>query len=675
MSAKTAEQPPQLEQSERTRTQVEIIEQLARSFTKPTTTVEIDDMLRWQAGMTSDHANDQKATFALLKEERRRAWFLELGKRKMETKSLDERQELYRIEVNRVVHDSGGDDAWGLLAREDQDCRLASAMTIMLRDIGEWAYTAMAPDDPERRKVDVFVWSGCAMHKDLNAFKGFAQYAHETWEAIGEPGPVLLLNKDNHAAVRAEQDPTKPTTAAGKRAIENGTGGAIRTTNIAGMMLNNSQDSRGEGDAFRYWLEKKTGTLTTFPDVCNTRYISHGAACGFLLRYIAETREYVEKLVCYRKCQPGLNHMESNLQAALHDIPTLTEMAACSFYTEVISKPFMTLVRGDTRSMCDMEAFFVELKEKIAELYEKDDPFPTDEAYEKICFKGIVTKESKEILDSIRRQASELPHLQVIIKGGLYGALETWERFTQEFEDEVFCSLTPEEKAKFRNAIVNCQNEANLGATKQQLRRSPNMSEETRNSLLRIKHNGAVDFVHEFFGDDWKTYIFLLRAAQERASQGLEKMRRMGLATAMEEKAINNKIEHMRKEEERTRKANELKALIDSTPLKMQMVDLIGLLNSELDNQLAVWRDRDKLVPLKSHVNTKLKKLEALQAAIARCMAQNRMDVVDEVADVEQGGEAQEGIEIDDILPLEGLPEDEEDEGGEWGGSRMQIDV
>ena len=75
-----------------------------------------------------------------------------------------------------------------------------------------------------------------------------------------------------------------------------------------------------------------------FPGVSNTRFGSYGDGAGVLLLHIDVFIKYLE-IVRDCKTRPGLNHMEENVYKGLHDIPTLTEMAAMALYAQAVSKP------------------------------------------------------------------------------------------------------------------------------------------------------------------------------------------------------------------------------------------------------------------------------------------------------------------------------------------------
>jgi hypothetical protein len=59
------------------------------------------------------------------------------------------------------------------------------------------AYDSLNPADCQT--LDLFIWGGCCMHKDLNSFKGGNTEMMPEWKKLGLVGPILLANKNNPA--------------------------------------------------------------------------------------------------------------------------------------------------------------------------------------------------------------------------------------------------------------------------------------------------------------------------------------------------------------------------------------------------------------------------------------------------------------------------------------------
>jgi hypothetical protein len=99
---------------------------------------------------------------------------------------------------NEVLAEGGGVESWESLSKERQDDLVSSIVRRVRMMFREEAYKKLTP--AKKRRADLFIWTGCAMHKDLNATKGGAEAMAQSWKD-GEM-PVKLMNK-NHVAAAA----------------------------------------------------------------------------------------------------------------------------------------------------------------------------------------------------------------------------------------------------------------------------------------------------------------------------------------------------------------------------------------------------------------------------------------------------------------------------------------
>ncbi|KAI0081928.1 hypothetical protein K474DRAFT_1586708, partial [Panus rudis PR-1116 ss-1] len=104
-------------------------------------------------------------------------------------------------------------------------------------------------------------------------------------------------------------------------------------------------DKKGHQDSFRFYAKEKTGNRINFPDASNLRFQSNTMGAGEI---IVNRILYINFLdiIANKKDTPGLNHLESNVLAALNDIPTLIELAVLGLYGQVVTHPYMRVVRG-----------------------------------------------------------------------------------------------------------------------------------------------------------------------------------------------------------------------------------------------------------------------------------------------------------------------------------------
>ena len=93
----------------------------------------------------------------------------------------------------------------------------------------------------------------------------------------------------------------------------------------------------------------KLGYQVPFPDTSNIRYHSHCNAASELLVHLPLYKEFLE-LVRDKKESGTFNYMEQNIYKALYDIPTLTELAALSLYSQSICIIYMKQVRSNPKT-------------------------------------------------------------------------------------------------------------------------------------------------------------------------------------------------------------------------------------------------------------------------------------------------------------------------------------
>ncbi|KAJ3831100.1 hypothetical protein F5878DRAFT_647944, partial [Lentinula raphanica] len=95
----------------------------------------------------------------------------------------------------------------------------------------------------EKDNVDLFLWVGCCMHKEMNAFKAGVTEMEAWWAKNDIDPPIHLPNRDNDAA-----STLAPGTAAASHAHEKSKGGMIKVTTLAGTMFCHKDWKRGQQD-------------------------------------------------------------------------------------------------------------------------------------------------------------------------------------------------------------------------------------------------------------------------------------------------------------------------------------------------------------------------------------------------------------------------------------------
>jgi hypothetical protein len=69
-----------------------------------------------------------------------------------------------------AVTAAGGITAWEQLDDAERLYRHDAAFTEFVRELGQAEFDKLTDD--EKQSVDLFIWGGCCMHKNLNVFKG-----------------------------------------------------------------------------------------------------------------------------------------------------------------------------------------------------------------------------------------------------------------------------------------------------------------------------------------------------------------------------------------------------------------------------------------------------------------------------------------------------------------------
>ncbi len=108
--------------------------------------------------------------------------------------------------------------------------------------------------EKEKRYIDLFLWAGCCMHKDMNAFKGGCFEMGSFWVEQGLLRPLKLFNCDNAAAADLGAG-----TNAATRAEDHTCGGAVKVSSLAGAIFRHKDRKRGQQDTLCYYWDAKLG--------------------------------------------------------------------------------------------------------------------------------------------------------------------------------------------------------------------------------------------------------------------------------------------------------------------------------------------------------------------------------------------------------------------------------
>lgn len=315
----------------------------------------------------------------------------------------------------KKIAEVGGIEAWHALSPSQQAaCDLALAKKFQ-RSLGEKEYQSLPGD--EQRIIELFFWAGCCMHKDDNCFKAGNMAMMGWWDLSGNTAPIVLANKQNATLLRQILDPSQPDRPLDElelAAMQASTRGGAKTTALAGAVLNKKDDKKGQGDVC---ASMTSLSVKRFPDTNNTRFGSVGRAAEFLLVYLQPTRDFIEGIK-NRKKKPGWTNIELNLSRALHDIPTLSELAVLALYAQSVTRPYMRFVRGpgtEQTNILDLGPFHRQVQYFVWSIIaEPDLLLGSDVSHTSATLDGAPW-ECPEAITTVHKLQPTFPHIQPLL--------------------------------------------------------------------------------------------------------------------------------------------------------------------------------------------------------------------------------------------------------------------
>ncbi|KAL6299850.1 hypothetical protein BKA93DRAFT_741608 [Sparassis latifolia] len=339
----------------------------------------------------------------------------------------------------------------------------------------------------QQHLVDLFIFGGCASHKDLNAFKYEVVGMGLEWENNGLPPPTLLANKANDAVIRLGENANS---AVVQHAVESSSRGGVKLTSLAGALFRHKNDETGYQDRHCLFMtqHKKDFHDETmskqFPDTSNTHYQSHSYAACEIVTYYPLYIELME--ICDGKSKPGVNHLESNVAKGLDDPSTIAELVAMALYGVSVSWPYLHQARGNGEALINL-LDLTDLHQKIPTFCEHIAAQPdlllkANSSLDEVTLDGKPYMDPR-LLSAARTMAPELPALHSMITAMFSGAAKGWRIFTAEFVvGGPFDSLTPEEHALIFIPSTNDANEGVLSSWRVHTRHHPSSTASTFSS-------------------------------------------------------------------------------------------------------------------------------------------------------------------------------------------------
>ena len=388
-------------------------------------------------GYLSDHAADQKKVFQELARYHSECDLELRGEEMMLSEDpdveLEVKQEFDEKEKD-MLNEVGGMAGWLKLPGEEH-LRLGRKL---VRDaeisLGEKVLARLS--DEQRREVAICFWSGCGMHKDLNAVKGGAEKMSIWWEEAEKVSPVALTNK-----FKAE------TNSDGR--IHRSDRGGVKLANLVGALVKHRDPGRGQQDRFRTFCRKSIGFEVSFLDTSNTWYQCYTRAAAEILLHRELYLDFLTFLATTKTSTPGeLNHMEENIQQGILDQPTFTEIVVLALYGEAVSTPFTQFLRSsEDRNGLDLGPDYDRFKRHIQNIIDHPDLLVAQNIdLTKASFDGRPWHNST-IIHKIEETYLLYPDLKGALVAFFQGALVKLEKFTEEYkEGSPLSKATPEER-------------------------------------------------------------------------------------------------------------------------------------------------------------------------------------------------------------------------------------
>ncbi|KAF8240634.1 hypothetical protein L208DRAFT_1374203 [Tricholoma matsutake] len=136
-------------------------------------------------GLGSNHAEDQKKLAHLIEEWKKICVLQIHGERLMQGTAMIELLPILMEEKQHSIQEAGGSEAWEALPDSKKD-------HLDYETYVHKAWESLTAE--EQHKVQLFIWAGCCMHKEMNSVKGRAQALAEYWKTAGVVGSVKLMN-------------------------------------------------------------------------------------------------------------------------------------------------------------------------------------------------------------------------------------------------------------------------------------------------------------------------------------------------------------------------------------------------------------------------------------------------------------------------------------------------
>ena len=445
----------------------------------------------WQlvCGYLGDHASDQKKLSASLEAYRQECDRVVRGEAILLSDDPHDKVEQSRLvdaKSGEMVKEVGGKECWELLPATERLKREKEMIREVKIELGERAYQQMPPE--VQADIDFWVYTGCTMHKDLNAAKGGAERMARSWEEEKRTPPIKLLSKAQVTAAGSDGSPLAPKKGKGGRQPESG---GVKLAGLLGALVKNRNPKKGHQARFRVYCRKVLGFEILFPDTSNNRYQSHGYAATEIVHRRQFYINFLLKVQDQRATSGGLNHMEENILSGLKDNATFTELQVLSLYSQAISLPISLLVRApyhQSKNGLDLGPDFDRLLKHLKTIIKNPDILiGQNVSYTAATFDGKPWH-NPDAIANILRDRNQYPHLRSALVAFFKGAFEVWEAFTRDvLANPKLAAATPEQRYRAFRRPANDLNEGSLGLMRRVCRDFPRITFGQLNARLMCR--------------------------------------------------------------------------------------------------------------------------------------------------------------------------------------------
>jgi hypothetical protein len=486
------------------------------------------EFARLVMGMNTDHAEDQKKLVRLFKSWKDSCEREMRGEEAILLASLSDLIPLIWEETEWNISDARGLTGWQALSADERTFREREAYHRMCVRLGEDILDSLTPE--QREYAALFIWGGCCMHKEMNSVKGGNVRMMAFWDDAGIVGLMKLFNWDNAAAAALGGS------AARQQAGDNSQTGGVKLTSLAGAVFANKDKKKGQQDSLQVYLQSAIGYMVSFPNTSSTRYQSHCCAAAELLVRREFYRQFLE-LVRDLKEKRSFTNIEQNIYLALDDDPTITELCVLTLYAQAVSHPYMRLFRGPEAAetnLLDLGPVHDKVKAHCHAIIANPNLLiSATTSYETGSMDGKIW-ERPDAVYAVLSYAPHLPHLRGALVAFFEGALDTWERFTDEYCPEgAIASASISERRRAYMKTTNDDNKGALGEARRASQHAPNMTLNQHNARTMYRKNNTVAFIRTCLGPEDLKY--LRQRARELDASGVAKDQREQQATAYKE--------------------------------------------------------------------------------------------------------------------------------------------